>query len=488
MQEFTYSDLHALVYELPDEIEKYKQAGDFAAAQAAIDRWLLRPVGEELKIRLRLEREMLERLPGNYPYTAQQAVRLFREQVPDFDEKDLERLDESGLAEWIFIGKEKHYIHSAVRTCLSRDPELSRRSLSSAAGTGAAQGSAEAQAAVSRNVTEEMHRMKEEGGSCWRFRLRASIRLKDLFFTPGMFLKAHLPIPAELHQTSDVKILAHSGGRVSIDAPDSLYRAICFEDTLQENREFFVEYEYTVRLPYRDLSAALREGTAGDGTAKAVSARTDQDGNQMADFLGEQLPHIRFTPYLCALAQEITDGAQTALEKAWAIYEYITTKVSYAYMREYFLIPDIPQYCARNLRGDCGVQALLFITLCRICGIPAKWQSGLYFGGREEARPHDWAMFYTEPYGWLYADPSIGGGAYRSGEQERWAFYFGNVDPFRMTANHAFQQPFANPKRFLPDDPYDNQSGELESDRRGYIGREVQTEKVLLEGKRCPAK
>ena len=37
----------------------------------------------------------------------------------------------------------------------------------------------------------------------------------------------------------------------------------------------------------------------------------------------------------------------------------------------------IPETCALGLTGDCGVLALLFLTLCRCAGIPAQWQSGL---------------------------------------------------------------------------------------------------------------
>ena len=47
-------------------------------------------------------------------------------------------------------------------------------------------------------------------------------------------------------------------------------------------------------------------------------------------------------------------------------------------MREYYAIPNISEYCAVNQKGDCGVQALLFITLCRMANIPAEWESGLY--------------------------------------------------------------------------------------------------------------
>ena len=52
-------------------------------------------------------------------------------------------------------------------------------------------------------------------------------------------------------------------------------------------------------------------------------------------------------------------------------------------MRDYACIDHLAEYCALNLKGDCGVQALLFITLCRIAGIPAKWQSGI------DAKPGD---------------------------------------------------------------------------------------------------
>ena len=46
------------------------------------------------------------------------------------------------------------------------------------------------------------------------------------------------------------------------------------------------------------------------------------------------------------------------------------------------------------------MQAMLFITMCRCAGVPARWQSGW------ETKPvgssqHDWAEFYVEPWGWL---------------------------------------------------------------------------------------
>jgi hypothetical protein len=161
------------------------------------------------------------------------------------------------------------------------------------------------------------------------------------------------------------------------------------------------------------------------------------------------------------LAAELTEVAATPVEKAWRIYEFITTKVDYSFMRDYFQIDHLGEYCAVNLRGDCGLQALLFINLCRIAGIPARWQSGMavepsYTGS------HDWAQFYLDGWGWLFADCSYGGSAYRHGAAERHAFFFGNLDPMRMAATCAYQAPMSPEIGALRVDPYDNQSGEIE--------------------------
>ena len=63
------------------------------------------------------------------------------------------------------------------------------------------------------------------------------------------------------------------------------------------------------------------------------------------------------------------------LRIARAFYDYCTVNVVYSYTRSYFTIEQIPEYVALGRRGDCGTMAILFITLCRSAGIPARWQS-----------------------------------------------------------------------------------------------------------------
>ena len=469
MREFRFEDLASLACELPEEVLRYRMSGNLAEADEAIDRWLAQPIAEELKTRLRVEKKFLEILPQQFPYTAAEVVKNMQEKVPSFSEKDLERLDKTGYAEWVWIEGEKHYIHNIVRNIVNEDTETVK-----------ILGIPEEDVKEKEMLKEEIALMKQKGRSSWKYRIRATIRLKDEEFVPGMKVRVHIPLPAKLFQVKSVTILDYDKSMKVIDPEDELRRTIYFEDTLLENREFFVEYEYEICAVYHDLwSDEVMKNAGASGTGAEEKALPED----AAECLKEQYPHIRFSPYIRALADEIVGDETIPLEKARRIYDYVTKNVHYSFMREYMIIEDIPQYCARNLRGDCGVQALLFITLCRAAGVPARWQSGLY-SHPMYCGSHDWALFYAEPYGWLFADLSFGGSAFRDGDEDRRRFYFGNLEPFRMPANNAFQHPFTQPKNFWPLDPYDSQQGEMESEKCGYLARHLERKPALLKAER----
>ena len=58
-----------------------------------------------------------------------------------------------------------------------------------------------------------------------------------------------------------------------------------------------------------------------------------------------------------------------------------------------------------------------------------------------------------------------------------------------MVANNAFQQDFAVKKEFMPIDPYDNQTGEIESEEKGFASYEVENTKemVISAGSQSPS-
>ena len=263
MREFSNSELKTLVLELPDEIQKYKDAGAFEEAKKAIAHWMEKPLTEEMKTRLKYETFILEQLPVEFPYTKEQVIRLMQEKLPDYSEKDLEREEEKNLAEWIYVDGEKHYIHNLVRNLTDKDEDIRER-------TGLYSTLPEDKKLLLGKVKE----IQEKGVVSDRFQVKTSIKLKDEAFEPGMKVKVHLPIPAERWQTTDVEILNQASGKAVIDGADSLYRSICFEDVLEENCTFFVDMR--ILLPVhmqicgqkKENSVPKKDGICQEATGK----------------------------------------------------------------------------------------------------------------------------------------------------------------------------------------------------------------------------
>lgn len=444
---------------LPEDILRRKLHGDFEGAIRLIDRRLaMDNTPGELRACLTAQREMICRLPKDYPYSREEAIAIVREHIPDFSEGEFDERVDAGKIGWIYVKGEMRVFNRFFATMCKAEPDFALRAGIVTQGVESAGKNSKGNDLLDR----AMKTMKEKGSMTNRIRIKAGLKLKDELFTPGMFVRAHLPIPADCEQQSDIVIERICPANGKIDPSDALQRTVCWEENLTENHEFTVEYSYTHKATYHDLS-------------KIVASE-----EQPTFCTEEEAPHIVFTPYIRNLVQSLTQGVTDPLEKARRFYDFITLNMKYTFMPAYFVLENIPETCARNFTGDCGVFALLFLTLCRCAGIPAQWQSGLtaepdFCGG------HDWVRFYIAPYGWLYADASYGTGAVRVGSEERRKFYFGNLDAYRMVANRAFQAPFVRNKQHWRADPYDNQVGELETADKGLDFDEYDRWKEVLE-------
>lgn len=493
MRSFRFEDIENLYVDLPEDIVKRKWHGDFKGADRLIGLWLERDIPEGLRSRLLLEREILKRLPLEYPYSYREALAKLRESVPDMTEREFRSLQDQGRTDWIYVDGEERFFNRFVETLLKVNRSVKERADRAAEFAGrengggepacagrtyekyahgkhAGDGSEKRQPDVSpekQALLDVISQIREQGRAEYYFRIRASLHIRDESFQKGR-VTVHIPVPAESRQLRDIRILAASAEQYELAAADSPQRAICFQEDMQENHEFWVEYSYVNKVDYVEMKR---------------SEVQPADPVEFAEDLKEQLPHIRFTPYMRALAEKLTEGLENPLEKARSIYDYITAHVEYSFVRNYFTIENLTEYAAVGGRGDCGIQALMFITLCRIAGVPARWQSGLYTTPFS-AGCHDWAQVYIAPYGWRYVDCSFGGSAYREGDEERRRFYFGNLDPFRMVANSRFQQEFDVRRRFLRADPYDNQRGEAEYEDRGLGSEGVIWKAEILEASR----
>ena len=430
-----------LAVSLPEEVKMYHYSGDFAGELACIDRWLQKELPEAIRRRLEIQRIFAEQLMDDYELDETAFLSALRERYPALDASIVARLIGEGNLDFILKGGVRYFQHQAVTNALNQHTDLLASSVDPH----------HVPEDHSRSGLETILEMQAEGGASYRYEVEEWIKLEPHAERPGETLRLWFPYPVACatQPADEIKLIASSH---PLTLTGDVHRTAFMEVPCEPGATYSVRFSFVQKAKYIDLSSHTPTGLpAGDGLSPEA----------LAYYTSEQYPHIRFTPTVRALAVEIRGEETDPLRLAKRVYDWICHHVRYSYVRDYLLIENIPEFVMVNRYGDCGTMALVFITLCRAMGIPAKWQSG------SSCRPdgigsHDWAMFYVAPYGWLYCDPSYGVGAYKSRNETRRAHYFANLDPFRLVASNEFQQPLTPDKCLCRTDPYDNQTGEAE--------------------------
>lgn len=438
MADKTALDMRYLNVPLPEDLMKLKWGGDYERLISVIDRRLAdETLPAPLRKRLQLERILAARIPSQYPYSYEDALELLRANIRDFKDEELETLWEENTADWIYINGRVQFHELFFDNLMKTRDDYGARFL----------GTMEDNEKNAALLRENVRLMEEHGGRTVHMRLLTRLSLTPEAEKACMGKTAHvyMPLPVEYAQVRNLRLLGFEGTAgepVSVDNGSYPQRTARFETVIRGGEVWQTEFEFDNETVFRnpDPSQVLF--------------------SQPSFYTGEEAPHIRFTPYLRELTRSVTEGEENPLLAAEKIYRFITSQVKYSFVRSYSTVEDIPEFTAANRKGDCGFQALLFITMCRIAGIPARWQSGLY------ATPltvgsHDWAQYYMAPFGWLSADCSFGGSAFRQGDEKRRAYYGANLDPYRIPYASQFMHSFSREEEGLRDDPYDNQSGEV---------------------------
>lgn len=441
-----FMNMNTLNIPLPEDLMKLKWNGQFKLMQEMIDLRLQKDIPEKLKERLQLEKEILTRLPEDFIYTKEDAISILKSKIQDFKDEEFDTLFKDNAFEWIYIEGTMYFKNNFFENLIKVRKEYNARYI-------------EKEKNTSTLLDDIICKMKKDKDVYCKIHVQTSLKVDPAFEKPGKKIRVWLPIPKEYAQVENFKLLNTSHPCIVNDNSVD-QRCIYIEKEYEKGDTFSVEYEFINHMHYDELDPSL-----------VTSEHPDI-------CLEQQAPHVLFTDYLKSLAHEIVQDETNPLLKAKKIYEYITSHVMYSYVRAYATLPSIPEYVTTGLKGDCGLQALTFITLCRIVGIPATWQAGLY-STFDRIGNHDWARFYIAPYGWLYADCSFGGSAFRAENATRRDFYFGHLDPFRIPCSSKFQGEFVPAKTFLPNDPYDNQNGEME-----YEDEAIPAQYILKETKK----
>jgi len=262
----------------------------------------------------------------------------------------------------------------------------------------------------------------------------------------GEVIKCWLPFPRDGHLRQKLEHFT-SQDKYEIADNSQLQRSVYFEKVTKSDNSTIFNYELIL-------------------SNRAVNFNIDQNfikpyikNTEYREYTKESIPHITFNDKIRELSSEVVGDEINPYLIAKKIFTWINDNIPWAGAREYSTILNISNYCLYNMHGDCGIKTLLFMTLARFNGIPAKWQSGWMLHPGEK-NLHDWCEIYFEGYGWVPVDQSFG--IIDSENPLVKYFYLGGIDQYRFIVNDGYSSPFSPPKQFPRSETVDFQRGEVE--------------------------
>ncbi len=283
-----------------------------------------------------------------------------------------------------------------------------------------------------------------------RMRVTYTLTVDSNAVPAGEVIRCWLPYPRkDQARQQDVKFISASEQEYIFSPQECLHSTLYMEKrAVQGSPTVFSEtFEYVSNAEWHNLKP---EDIQPYNTASSI----------YKEYTAEREKHIIFSPRMRELAAKLTDGETNPLLKAKRIFRWVNDCFPWASAREYSTIENIPEYVLDNNKGDCGQVSLLFITLCRISGIPAHFQSG-FMMHPGAWNLHDWAEIYFEGIGWVPVDQSFGIPVFARDTDEEY-FFLGGIDSWRMIVNSDYGMPLAPEKKYPRSETVDFQRGEVE--------------------------
>ncbi|MCX7624984.1 MAG: hypothetical protein N2Z21_02035 [Candidatus Sumerlaeaceae bacterium] len=451
----------AAVAESPvEEAIALRNRGEFAKATQLLEKYLEETsttLSAESRRAVEFEIERIRRIRMDYTLTDQQVFERIRKRVPDFSKDEFDKLERDGHFDIQIIDGQKRFVNTSVSNIFLRVPELRARDTNRKPDP------------TYRKLYEHMRCVRdlhERTGDFLvmpqDFAVTYTLTVKPNAAPDGALVRCWLPYVRMFPFQSDAYLLWSEPQRVVISPPESPHRTIYLEKRAQRD----IPTSFAVHFIYRCWARA----TSID-PATVLPYRTDSP--EYAYYTADRKPHLDLSnELLINLNKEIVGDEKNPLLIARRIYDWIAHNTIYQYAREYSTLDNISYYTASRRAGDCGQHGMLFIALCRMNGIPARWQSGWESFEAKGNNMHDWCEFYVEPYGWLPADPdmAVNVGHYSSDvlntteSQQLMDWMFANMDHYRLATNSDFGAPLFPAKQDFRSETVDFQRGEVEAD------------------------
>ncbi len=452
-------------------LDELTRQGEFSAARRMINNWLNEPAEFENTLTadqaqsLRMQSEWMRRVAKDYGLNRRELMSQLQRRMEGASDRELDGWIQEGRFDQRVIDGEVKFIRPSISNLYFRYPELNARRVPRPN----AKNYQQRLLKDARAIRELAIKEKSFQVAPVDYEILMQLTVQANATKPGEIIRAWAPIPRGLPFQSGFEWIETTPPFQSFEASDSLIRSVYFERPAIQNHPaiFEIQYRYTARASWFPIMEP-EQSSSWEWKSGMCLAPQKWTVDDLEPYL-EEARHVEFSEELKRKVDDIVGNAESASMKAKAIYDWIRKNIQYSYAREYSTIENISGYCLEKGYGDCGQEALLMITMLRMEGIPARWQSGWYiFPGYETI--HDWIEIYLEPFGWIPCDPYMGIYATQYGthltepEQEELAeFYFGGLDPYRMAANSDHCQKLAPEKLDWRSDDVDFQRGEIES-------------------------
>ncbi len=421
-------------------------AGHFAEAESLISGQLAVPgLDPEYRRSLEFQRERMRRILIDFTLDATSAKAQLRKQIPDLRDEEFMRWDAAGLLErQVIDGRTRYFKRSPSNLFRLSDEAKARRSQPVAI----VDGPMEAANVHHREVRDAGVDATNSRGGVRRVLVTQSLRVDADAVPEGETVRAWIPYPRHIPGQQENIRFIKSVPAVHQLAPESaLQRTVYLEKAARagQRTEFSITYELTIRGQYHPVDAE-----------RVVPAPLTAE---LAPFVAERPPHVVFTPAMRAFSQKVIGDEKNPYRIAQKLYAAVD-QIPWAGAREYSTITNLGDYALHAGHADCGQQTLLLITLLRLNGIPAAWQSGMVYSDGDYDNLHDWGRLYLAPYGWIPMDVSAG--RLDDADPQIAGFYLGGLDAYRIAFNDDYSRDFVPAKQHFRSETVDLQRGEAE--------------------------
>jgi transglutaminase-like putative cysteine protease len=422
--------------------------GNFAQAQILIEEKLIdKSLSESEKYDLKFQIELMDRIKKDFRRTRDDVVTALKKYYPELTDVMLLNWENDHSLEMKIIDGEKRYFNNAVPNFfrVNKEAKRYRQNLEG--------NKLDDLEVFLENYIPKVVEAAEKGERYilpLKMKIKYSLTVKPNVVPEGEVIRCWLPYPRESNlRQSDIKLLNMNKNEYVIADDKNLQRTIYLEGKAEKDKpaRFEMELEFISKAEFVDLFKDSKE------------ISFNKNSEIYAEFTKEVFPHIVFSERIKNLSKEIIGDETNPALKLKRIFTWVDENIPWASAREYSTIPNIPEYSLENKHGDCGIQTLVFMTLCRYNGIPAKWQSG-WMLHPPEINLHDWCEIYVDGYGWIPVDQSFGIKNYLDDSQKY--FYLGGIDAYRFIVNDDYSKPLFPAKIYPRSETVDFQRGEVE--------------------------